>query len=154
MHVAPVATDIEHIYEGQAGNLIDVLLQSLASGTRRQRWAAFLPRIAHQAKSGIALWFFRRRGEKRGQSAFILVDVERPLLKARTRRKRKIELLISEGRGETSRRCERGERGDALKNASSSHLHVGSVEFAVDNFATMPESGEAKIAKVKERIKW
>jgi hypothetical protein len=37
---------------------------------------------------------------------------------------------------------------------SSLHVLNHDFHFAVDNSGTLPESGEAKISKVKERIKW
>ena len=46
------------------------------------RGTVFFPDVSNQTKAGIADGFFRRAGEENSSPAFVLIDVERPLVEA------------------------------------------------------------------------
>jgi len=81
LDVAPVATDVEHVDEGQRGDFVHVPLDSFGATARGERRPVLFPGIAEKAQSPVADGLIGRRGGGDGEPAFVLIDAERALIK-------------------------------------------------------------------------
>src|SRR5689334_981148 len=97
-------------------------LERFPSGSRGQRWTAFLPRVSDKAEAGVALRLFRRRGEEKREPALILVDIERTLIQPVAGRSRRAQLLLIEQRRDARRGGHRSEQRSPLQQGSSIHV--------------------------------
>lgn len=66
LHVPPVAAYVKNVDERQAGNIFDVPLERLPSGSGGKRRPTFFPCISDEPQARIALRLFCRRGEQEG----------------------------------------------------------------------------------------
>src|ERR1700687_1384086 len=86
LHVSPIAANVEDAHEGQAGNLLYVLLKSLPACACGQGWPTLFPGIANQAQTRIAQWFFGWCGEEYRLPSLVLIYVKGTLIQALSRR--------------------------------------------------------------------
>src|SRR4029077_2706707 len=82
MHIAPVASDIQHINEGQRGHFFDCLLQSLFAALNCKRRTVFLPSVTDQPSAKIPDVVARRLSHKDCEPAVILTDAEGSLVES------------------------------------------------------------------------
>src|ERR1044071_9198751 len=78
--VAPIALNVNHVYERRRRQLLDVSLECLFTGARRQRWPTFFPRVTHQPEAVILDGLVRLRGYQNRVPACVLFDPERSLV--------------------------------------------------------------------------
>ena len=93
LHVAPVAADVEHVDERQAGHALDVLLERLASGARGERRTGLFPGVAYQAEAIVGHGALGGAGGGDGEPAVVLLDGERPLVQSVAHARARTEVI-------------------------------------------------------------
>ena len=151
LNISPITPYIKDVDKRKAGHFFDVLFQGFAARTRRQRWTAFLPGVAHQSQPRISQRLFGRRGEQDGLPALILIDIEWTLVEPLPHRWAGTEIeTLPEMRRNVGPRANRGERGSALEQISSLHREV---IRELTSAAFCRKVNNRSISKEKERVK-